>query len=204
MNKILLTIMVGFFGFTVSYCQDTTKVTQPFLTYSAAQQRQQLLLKRLSDYSYIIGRHFGKFSVANKDGDVILNNDSLIGKVVLVNFWFDGCAYCHNLFPPLNRLVEHYKNNPGFKVVSLSFDETIMIRKNIEKYQLMYPVFHLSEILCHSLMTDKGFPSNLLLDKTGKIVDGLGVTSFLNNPHFFEEAMIPKIDSLLSDRQIHH
>jgi len=188
-------------GFTATYCQDTTNATQPFLTYSKAQQREQLMLKRLSDYSYIIGRDFGKFSVANKDGDVILNNDSIMDKVVFVNFWFDGCAYCHNLFEPLNRLVEHYKDNPGFKVVSFTFDNIQFMQKNIKKYNLRYPVFHLQEVLCHSLMTDKGFPSNLLLDKTGKIVDGFGVTPLLDNAHFFEENIIPKIDSLLNDRK---
>ena len=203
-NRISLTMLVVFFGFTAAFWQDTTKARQPFLTMSAAQQRQELLLKRLSDYSYIIGRDFGKFSVTNKDGSVFLNNESLMGKVVFVNFWFDGCSPCHNLFQPLNRLAEHYKNNPGFKLVSFSFDDTAMIRKNVKKYQLMYPVFHLSETLCHSLMTDKGFPSNLLLDKTGKIVDGFGVTPLLGNAHFFEENIIPKIDSLLNNKQIHH
>ena len=198
MNKILLTIMVVFFGFTVANCQDTTIAPQqPFLTMSAAQQRQEILIKRLSDYSYIIGRNFGKFSVANKDGDVILNNDSLMGKVVFVNFWFDGCAYCHNLFEPLNRLDEYYKNDPRFKVVSFTFDNIDFMQKNIKKYNLRYPVFYLQEVLCHSLMTYKGFPSNLLLDKTGKIVDGFGVTPLLKNAHFFEQDLIPKIDSLL-------
>ena len=155
------------------------------------------MVKKLSDYSYIIGRDFGKFSVANKDGAIILNNDSLHGKVVFINFWFDGCAYCHNLFQPLNRLAEHYKSNPGFKLVSFSFDHAGLIQKNIEKYQLQYPVFHLSNAECHLLMIDKVFPSNQLIEKTGKIVDGFGVTPLLHNSHFFEKEMIPKIDSLL-------
>lgn len=186
-------------GFNASYSQDTVKTTQPWLTLTSARQWQEMLIKRISDYSYIIGRDFGKFSVANKDGSVILNNDSLEGKVVFVNFWFDGCAYCHNLFEPLNRLHEHYKNDPRFKVVSFTFDNGELLLKNVVKYGLLYPVFHLSNQECHFLMTDKGFPSNLLLDKTGKIIDGFGGTSLLDNPHFFAEDLIPKIDSMLND-----
>jgi len=197
MQKKLIILIIFLLGFNV-YSQDTTKVTQPFLTLTSAQQRQEMLLKRLSDYSYIIGRDFGEFSVANKDGSIILNNDSLMEKVVFVNFWFDGCAYCHKLFEPLNRLAEHYKNDHRFKVVSFTFDNREFMQKNIKKYNLRYPVFHLPVVLCHSLMTDKGFPSNLLLDKTGEIVDGFGVTPLLNNAHFFEQDLIPKIDLLLN------
>ncbi len=202
-NKILLTITFVFFDLSAVYCQDTATAKQPFLTYSAVQQRQQFLLKRLSDYKYFIGRDFGKFSVTNQDGDVILNNDSLMGRVVLVNFWFDGCAYCHNLFEPLNKLAEYYKNNPVFKLISFTFDNITTIRRNIDRYQLLYPVHHLSDVECHSLITDKGFPVNFLLTPEGKIVDGFGVTPLLGNANFFEDDVIPKIDSLLSALQIH-
>lgn len=190
MNKILQTMLFLIFGLNIAFSQDTTKASRPWLTLTSAQQRQEMLIKRISDYSYIIGRNFGKFSVVNKDGSVVLNKDSLAGKVVFVNFWFDGCAYCHNLFEPLNRLHDHFKDDPRFKVVSFTFDNREMLQRNVEKYGLLYPVFHLSNQECHFLMTDKGFPSNLLLDKTGKIIDGFGAPKL--------EEVIGKIDSLLN------
>lgn len=198
MKRIVLTSLLVASNMMAAFCQDTIRVGQPFVTYSSAQQRQQLLLKRLSDYTYIIGRDFGKFAVLNADGDTILDNNSFVGKIVLVNFWFDGCAYCHNLFQPLNKLFEHYKDNPGVKIVSFTFDDTESIQKNINRYKLFYPVFHLSETLCHSLIIDKGFPANFLLNKNGKIVEAFGVTPLLDNRNFFEEVIVAKIDSLLN------
>lgn len=204
MKNIILSAFLTAASFKHAQCQDSTTVQRrPFVTMTTAQQKQQLLLKRLNDYSYIIGRQFGKFESFNENGQSVLNNDSLFGKIVLVNFWFEGCSYCHNLFEPLNKLFDHYKENEDVSIISISFDDPRIIKKNIQKYNLRYPAFYLSDKSCHQLMVDKGFPANLLIDQNGRIVAGFGVTPLLDNKDFFTTDLTPKIDSLLGNLRSH-
>ncbi|MGB2996949.1 MAG: TlpA disulfide reductase family protein [Ferruginibacter sp.] len=198
MKKYILLSLVSFLCI-ILYAQpkDSVKLPHPFALLSPQQQKEVLFIKSLSDYSYIEGRQFGTFCATDTTGKIILTNDNLMGKLVFINFWFDGCAYCHTLFEPLNKLTKHYKDNPRFQVLSFTFDPPQILEKNITKYGLEYPVFILSQGDCARLLIDKGYPANFLLDKTGKIVLGTGVSKFLANPKFFDEEIIPRIDSLL-------
>ena len=196
MEKFTSFIFICFFSLIVCG-QQKDSAGKLFSMLSEKAQKQALIIQRLSDYSYIEGNQFGKFCSKDTTGRIILTNDSLKGKVVFVNFWFESCKYCHNLFEPLNQLSAHYKDNPYFRLISFTFDLPEVLEKNSTKYGLKYPVLYLEDSACHSLLIDKGFPANFLLDKTGKIVLGTGVSKFLANPKFFDEEIIPRIDSLL-------
>ena len=43
------------------------------------------------------------FDVKDVEGKSIANKN-FKNKIVLYNFWFEGCKYYHNLFEPLNEL----------------------------------------------------------------------------------------------------
>lgn len=63
-----------------------------------------------------LGKPFPTFA-ANEQGKI--NKDSLKGKVVLINFWFEGRHPCLAEFSALNELVEKLKGNKGFEFISL-------------------------------------------------------------------------------------
>ncbi|MGN6399767.1 MAG: TlpA family protein disulfide reductase, partial [Flavisolibacter sp.] len=51
--------------------------------------------------SQILGKPFPTFTAVNEQSTI--NNDSLKGKVVLINFWFEGCHPCRAEFGALNE-----------------------------------------------------------------------------------------------------
>src|SRR5437762_1839939 len=60
----------------------------------------------------ILGKPFPHFVAANEKGKI--SNDSLIGKVVLINFWFEGCQPCIAEFDALNELAQKLTENKNF------------------------------------------------------------------------------------------
>jgi len=95
-------------------------------------------------------------------------------EVVLINFWATWCGPCVEEIPSLNRLVAQLKGKP-FRVIAVNIGETPEAIHEFLKQlgktgiQLDFPV----------LLDEKGksvrdwkvyaYPSNFLLDKTGKI-----------------------------------
>lgn len=193
---ILICVIIFSYPTVAQNIIDSSRIV-PAAMLSKQQLKMQLIYQNRSNYTYLVGRPFGKYSVKDLNGN-ILTNDSVKGKIVFYNFWFESCHFCHNLFEPLNALYEHYKNEPRFELISFTFDTKEVLAQNITKYNLRYRNIATTNNLCHSLMFDKGFPANFLVDGKGNIVFGTG-GSQLENENYFSEFIIPQIDKLLAD-----
>jgi cytochrome c biogenesis protein CcmG, thiol:disulfide interchange protein DsbE len=112
-----------------------------------------------------IGKPFPTFVAANEQGKI--NNDSLKGKVVLINFWFEGCHPCLEEFGALNELAEKLKGNKDFEFISFTWDNAETIKRVKEKYQLQFKVFYSKE--CSRLNLKFGYPTTIILDRQGII-----------------------------------
>ncbi len=44
------------------------------------------------------------------------------GKVVLVNIWATWCGPCREEMPSIEKLYEHFKDNPDFQILAVSVD----------------------------------------------------------------------------------
>ena len=131
-----------------------------------------------------LGKPYLSFSIQSLANDVF-TEQSLKGKVTLINFWFTGCAPCIAEFGDLNRLYHKYKNNPNVQLISITKDDTELALKTAQKYQLAYPVCPVELKECYRLNLHSGFPTNIVVDKTGKIV-------YLNLGSSFEKDRIEK------------
>lgn len=112
-----------------------------------------------------IGKPFSPFAVENEKG--MFNNDSIKGKVVLVNFWFEGCHPCLAEFGALNELAEKMKGNIDFEFISFTWDNPETIKRVKEKYQLKFKVFYSKE--SSRLNLRMGYPTTMILDRNGII-----------------------------------
>ena len=113
-----------------------------------------------------VGKPFGDFSAT---GDSIITSQSFKGKPVFVNFWFESCKPCMTELDGLNALYNQTKDSANFLFVSFTFELNNKIKSLREKYGLLYPVYHIEEKDCQRLIRGLGFPTNVLIDKTGKI-----------------------------------
>jgi thiol-disulfide isomerase/thioredoxin len=96
-------------------------------------------------------------------------------KALLVNFWFYACGPCRAEAPHLQALYRDLKDK-GLEVVSIDLGDTPQnVAKFIDQYKLTFPVAlggktrdDKSDVFSRFSVT--GYPTNYLLDASGKIV----------------------------------
>jgi thiol-disulfide isomerase/thioredoxin len=67
------------------------------------------------------GYVWSNIALSSLDGEARpLPPEQLQGKVLLVNFWATWCGPCVEEFPDLLRIADGYRNDPGFKFLSVS------------------------------------------------------------------------------------
>lgn len=114
-----------------------------------------------------VGRPFPQFAANN--GKETINNKSLKGKVVLINFWFEGCHPCLAEFDALNELYVKLKGNKDFELISFTWDNAEAIKRVKGKFKLQFKVFPISNKECYRLNQNNGFPTSLVLNRSGRI-----------------------------------
>ena len=122
------------------------------------------------DTDLAVGKQFLSFSAVTLDGETV-NEQSLKGKVTLVNFWFEGCPPCVAEFDAISSLYCKYKDNPNIEVISFTKDDTEVARKAVKDHGIPYAVCALSSKECSRLKFEiGGYPANMIVDKQGNIV----------------------------------
>ncbi|AGA79245.1 TlpA family protein disulfide reductase [Echinicola vietnamensis] len=96
------------------------------------------------------------FKATDEKGHEI-TNEQLKGKVVLLDFWFIGCAPCWKKFPDLQQLHEQYLDHPDLAI-----------------YAMNRPMSSDRPGQAFEAIRDKGYTFNVL-QGTQKIMDDFGV-----------------------------
>jgi len=109
------------------------------------------------------------FTLKNYNGKNISLN-SFKGKIILLNFWASWCAYCEEEIPLINYLYKKYKNK-NFVVLGINYGENLKtIQKYISKKKVAYMILADTQGLVAEKYEIVGLPTNILIDKNGKIV----------------------------------
>ncbi|MCZ8023143.1 MAG: TlpA disulfide reductase family protein [Cyclobacteriaceae bacterium] len=140
---------------------------------------QNVLTNTLDDSIYtvldkigqcFIGLKFPEFNQTSIDGRQYKLSD-LKGKVVMLNFWFIACAPCVEEMPLLNELHNEYSDN-DFALLAFALDSKESILDFKKKKPLDYVIFENSKkLIVDTFLLTFGFPTNIILDKEGKIVE---------------------------------
>lgn len=116
---------------------------------------------------HALGEPYVQFKIAN--GNSAIDNQTLKGKVVLINFWFEGCHPCMAEMAALNDLYKKMSDNKDFLFISITWDNDETIARVKNKFGLQFEVFAASSMECSRLNYGCGYPTSLILDKSGII-----------------------------------
>jgi peroxiredoxin len=108
------------------------------------------------------------FELRTLDGEKI-SSESLKGKIVVLNFWFIGCASCRAHQPKLNELKAKFATEENIVFVAVTADPTGDVKKYLAKQPFNY--LQVADAAA-PLKTFRfsGYPKNIVIGKTGEIV----------------------------------
>jgi thiol-disulfide isomerase/thioredoxin len=111
-----------------------------------------------------------KFTATTLDGEKF-TNDSLKGKVVLVQFWATWCKYCRRDQPALDVLVHEFADK-GLVVLAVNVGET---KKKVKQYLQDSPrackIVLTENTNLAAMFAAKSYPLYVLIDKDGNIAE---------------------------------
>lgn len=116
---------------------------------------------------FTTGEGISSFSARDINGNKIKLKD-LLGKVVVLNFWFIGCPPCRMEIPELNKIVLQYANDPNVVFVAIALDYKSDIKKYIKDNPFLYQIVDDGRMYA-DLYKIRSYPTNVILDKEGKV-----------------------------------
>jgi len=100
-----------------------------------------------------------------------LELSSLIGRVVLVNFWATWCEPCEQEMPAMQRLYERLPSD-RFELVAISIDdEESKVAEFVARYSLTFPVLMDPGKRVSEAYQTMGVPESILIDRDGHVVE---------------------------------
>ncbi|MBD8490521.1 TlpA family protein disulfide reductase [Echinicola sp. CAU 1574] len=106
------------------------------------------------------------------DGETV-SNESLKGKIVVLDFWFISCGPCWKKFPHLQSLYEQYKDNPAVEIFALNRpmtnDKPMQAFHSIKDRGYNFPVLQGTQ----KIMDDFDiyvYPTVVVLNRNGSII----------------------------------
>lgn len=101
-------------------------------------------------------------------------NESVKGKIVVINFWGIWCRPCMREIPQLNRLVKQYEDRDDILFIALSADPVDKLNEFVKKTRFTYKLISdkkattfQTKFINLGMIT---FPSHVILDKNGNVV----------------------------------
>jgi thiol-disulfide isomerase/thioredoxin len=109
-----------------------------------------------------------RFRAKTMDGETI-NNDSILGKVVLLQFWTTWCPYCKRDMPALETIGRELESQ-GLRVFGVNVGES---KKKVKQFLEQSPrsskVILMEDTNLAAAFEAKSFPLYVLIDRKGNL-----------------------------------
>lgn len=139
------------------------------------EQRNELKAYQSEIIKFAEGAEAFDFAYPDSEGKMHALSDYK-GKVVLVDVWATWCAPCKTELPHLEKLIEHYQDNPNVVFIGVSIDKR-KDKAKWEKFTKDHDMKGIQLLADYAFESDiiydyeiSGVPRFMLFDKAGKIV----------------------------------
>lgn len=109
------------------------------------------------------------------------------GQVVLVNFWYPSCGPCRGEFPTLQRVLTKYHDR-GFVILALNVfpEEDAFVMPYLTNNHFTFRPLKTDTDWAEKNYGARGFPTNALVDATGRVIFKPGVVRGEQEQRTFE------------------
>lgn len=130
-----------------------------------------------------LGTEFPEFDVLDINGNR-LTRGALQGKVVVINFWFIGCAPCEMERPALNELQKFYDGNENVVFIAFAKNSKEQLDKFLHDHPILYTVVPTDKDYIKNVFELNSYPVNIVVGKDGtyffnSIASGIGISTIL-------------------------
>ena len=120
----------------------------------------------------MIGTPAPKFTAQTMDGQVF-GAEELLGKVIVLNFWFIACPPCKIEKPVWNEVVQAYADDDRVVFLSICKDkDRAAINAYLQKQQIDMPIVADGTSLIEQFKVGS-FPTTLIIDRRGRYSAGV-------------------------------
>ncbi len=122
------------------------------------------------NYNCLDGVLMPEFNIADMNNSII-SNDKIKGKIILLHFWFIECPPCIKEIPSLAKINEMFKGE-NFEIISICRNSKSDLEEFLKGQPISYQIAADGrEIIEKVFQWPFGYPSNILIDENGKIVN---------------------------------
>lgn len=110
-----------------------------------------------------------------------VNNQSLNGKVTLINFWFPSCPGCVSEMPKLIKMSQDYQGK-DFQIIGVAVpvDPIDSVHNYVKTRQLPFDiVFDANKEIVAKFVKTEVYPTSVLINKRGEVLK-----TFVGEPNF--------------------
>jgi thiol-disulfide isomerase/thioredoxin len=116
---------------------------------------------------FTTGRPFGSLKTKDINGNKI-DLKEMIGKVVVLNYWFINCPPCQSEIPHLNKLVKEYAADSNIVFIGIALDKKDAIEEFVESIPFDYTIVDSGRSLASDYRIT-AYPTNVVIDKQGNV-----------------------------------
>jgi len=146
----------------------------------------------------LVGYKLPDFSATTLAGTEV-TNQSLKGKLTIINFWFTACRPCVAEIPGFNDIVEKYGSDK-LNYISIGRDPKEKVEVFLRKQPWQFDhIVDAESLIKGEFMFMWGFPTTLLVDESGKIIHAINRgKSGPGAVEHLKRRIIPHIDRALA------
>lgn len=96
------------------------------------------------------------------------DTEHLMGKVLVLKFWFQACKPCLDEIPELNELVADYQNNPEVVFLAPSLDKKASILSFLKRVPFNYAILPDARDIAHRYNVP-GYPTHVVINRFGMV-----------------------------------
>ncbi len=122
----------------------------------------------------MLGKPVESYSFLTLDGTA-LGNQSLAGKVVVLDMWATWCGWCFEGLPLLNKVYGQYAENDQIAFLAVSKDDSTVtnaaVKEAFQKHDLVLPIVRDHEQVTDRVFQVEGLPTTIVIGRDGTIQD---------------------------------